>query len=213
MHGIQQTNHRQRYQTLPILELLAHVSVVVSRPPFQEVSICTFEHKILHGLGTQYTSAHDSGHQPKAAGLDDWTISPRDFGLSATSTFDQVVVRRLYRAGLVRPTSRSLVHLFFQFNIPAKTSWSIRATRPPSAGLLGGAVIDPSRLMYSIGHRDGLSSWKPMDDLMTLDEPPWGHRSSSPRFKYPSLPPSISLGRPRSTHQFRFDTPNLERYL
>lgn len=33
-----------------------------------------------------------------------------------------------------------------------------------------------------------------MDDLMTLDDLPLGHGPSSLRFKYPSLPPPLSLG-------------------
>lgn len=82
-----------------ILEVLADLSLDVSRPPIQEVSICTHGRKILHRLGAQYTSTRDTRHQLRAAGPDDWTISSRGFGLSTTSTFDEVAAIHLCRAG------------------------------------------------------------------------------------------------------------------
>lgn len=85
------------------LEVLADLSLDVSRPPVQEVSICTCGHKIPHRLGTQVHVDARLRTPTQSLGPDDWTISSRGFGLSATSTVDEVAVIHLCRASWSGP--------------------------------------------------------------------------------------------------------------
>lgn len=180
-----------------VLELPCRCVCCRFKTTIQEVSICTFGHKILHGLGTQ---AHvDPTTQDTNSELRARMIGQLALAISASVPhrhrhFDEVVV-------LLRPVGwASAAHVpitcslvFFQFIIPAKTSWSIRATRPPSAGLVGVAVIYPSRLMYSVGHRGHLGG-SPMDDLMTLNGLPCGSPPFLKKVQIPFLAPSYFFG-------------------